>query len=58
MWTIKYRSRYGVERMFVECDTYEQAEEEFILYNIENEEFGVVLTITPGMDQGSPLPTA
>lgn len=58
MWTIKYRSRFGVDHLVVEADTYEQAEECFILHHIEYETFGVILSITPGTDVGSPAPTA
>ena len=58
MWTIKYRSRFGVDHLNVEADTYEQAEECFILHNIEYEQFGVILAIWPITDVGSPAPTA
>lgn len=53
MWTIRYRSRYGVDVMIVEAETRELAEEEFILDRIENETFGVILTIEPC--EGSPI---
>ncbi len=53
MWTIKYRSRYGVDHLIVEAETRELAEEEFILDRIENEAFGVILRIDP--HEGSPI---
>jgi hypothetical protein len=56
MWTIRYRSRYGVDEMVVEAETRELAEEEFILDRIEAEEFGVILRIEPF--EGSPTVVA
>lgn len=47
IWTIRYRASNGVAELEVEAGTLEGAEDAFQLWLLENQEFGVALSITP-----------
>lgn len=56
-WKIDYRARFGPAVLKVQADTREEAELDFYEQLAEDEEFGVILRVTP-IEGGSPTPTA
>lgn len=62
-WTIRYRSAKGVALATYSTITREEAEDAFALDMLDNDAFGVIISVTPssGMDakdQGRAAPTA
>ena len=56
-WKIDYRARFGPAILKVEAATREEAEAEFYEQLQADEEFGVILRVTPIEGSGSPAPT-